>query len=156
MSSDFPLRQSTLAPGRLLQCRDAGVCDLLVILRLYAGHADRTDALVLVDDRKAAPDRQTSRIVDECRALLYPLFPSLGRLPGERSPAGLAERDFRSRGARTVQAFQQNRTAASSTMTIDTFQLFFCASALQAAIILWASADVRQCLVRISSPFPSV
>jgi hypothetical protein len=38
-------------------------------------------------------------------------------------------------------------------MAIDTFQLFFSASALQAAIILWASPDVRQGLVRMSSPY---
>src|SRR5882757_7504351 len=45
-----------------------------------------------------------------------------------------------------------NGTPASSTMTIATFQPFFSASTLQAAIILWASAVVRQGLVRMQSP----
>src|SRR3989442_278092 len=43
-------------------------------------------------------------------------------------------------------------TPASSTIAIDTFHLFFSASALQAAIILWASSVVRQGLVRMWSP----
>ena len=44
---------------------------------------------------------------------------------------------------------------ASSTIAIDTFHLFFSASALQAAIIFCASAEVRQGLVRMSSPCAS-
>src|SRR5438034_10033939 len=43
-------------------------------------------------------------------------------------------------------------TPASSTIAIDTFHLFLSASALQAAIIVWASSVVRQGLVRMSSP----
>src|SRR5436189_3792511 len=44
-------------------------------------------------------------------------------------------------------------TPASSTITIDTFHLFLSASALHAAIILWASSDVRQGFVRMTSPY---
>src|ERR1700730_14879019 len=45
---------------------------------------------------------------------------------------------------------------ASSTIAIDTFHLFFSASALQAASILWASPDVRQCayLLLVLEHFP--
>src|SRR6516162_19844 len=47
---------------------------------------------------------------------------------------------------------RRSGTPASSTITIDTFHLFLSASALQAAIILWASSDVRQGLVRMAPP----
>src|SRR5262249_35262580 len=47
---------------------------------------------------------------------------------------------------------KHKRTPASSTIAMETFQLFLSASALQAAIIVCASAEVRQGLVRMVSP----
>src|SRR4051812_43510531 len=45
-----------------------------------------------------------------------------------------------------------SRMPASSTMVTETFHLFFSASAMQAAIIVFTSAEVRHGLLRMASP----
>src|SRR5262249_60863508 len=45
-----------------------------------------------------------------------------------------------------------SRMPASSTMVTDTFHLFFAASAMQAAIMVFTSAEVRHGLFRMASP----
>src|SRR5262245_64233165 len=88
--SRFVDRRSPASPQRL----DAGLRDLLVLVRLHAGDADRADAVVLVHDRQAALDQDAGGKADEGRTLLDALLEELARPLGERRGARLAERHF--------------------------------------------------------------
>ena len=102
------------AVGRTLtQRRDAGLRDLLVLVRLHAGHADRADAFALMHDRHAALEHHARRRErHEARPLLDAVLEELARPLGERGGLRLAHRDRRRDRAGAVQAFEQQRRAA--------------------------------------------
>src|SRR5262245_21536265 len=107
--SRFVDRRSPASPQRL----DAGLGDLLVLVRLHAGHADRADAVVLVHDRQAALDQDAGGKADEGRTFLDARFEKFARPLGERGGGRLAERHF-GRDRRRAMELHNRRIAAAS------------------------------------------
>src|SRR5438445_6047106 len=96
----------------LSERRDAGLGDLLVLVRLHARYADRADAFVLMHDGQRALDEQAGREIGEGGPLLDAILPHLGRLPRERRGQRLAGRDARGDRRRAVHALERERRAA--------------------------------------------
>src|SRR4051794_21614126 len=98
---------------RSTQRVDAGLCNLLVLVRLHAGHADAADALALMNDRHAALEHHARRRErNEARPLLDAVLEELARPLGERGGLRLAHRDGRGNRAAAIQALEQQRRAA--------------------------------------------
>src|SRR5215471_12322244 len=76
----------------------------------------------------------------------------LGRLVSAEVRALPSDTSAEIGGAPSMRS-KPSRTAASSTIVTETAHLFFSASARQAAIIVFTSAEVRQGFVRIFPPF---
>src|SRR5256885_3420670 len=94
------------------QRRDARLGNLLVLVRLDAGDADRADAFVLVHDRQAALDQDAGGKGREGRPLLYPVLEEFARPLGERGGARLAPPDPGGKWRGAVHALQLQQGTA--------------------------------------------
>src|SRR5260370_25592180 len=93
----------------LSERRDAGLGDLLILVRLHARYADLPDAFVLMHDGQRPLDEQAGREIREGGPLLDAILPHLGRLPRERPGQPLAARDTRVDRPRAAHAVERRR-----------------------------------------------
>src|SRR5712692_7913006 len=100
------------ASGHSAQHRDSGVGDLLVLVRLHPGDADRADALSARHDRHSALHREHRHLEEGVAPRGDAVLPVLGRAPGHRRAAALLDRDLRVGRRGAVHALKPQQMAA--------------------------------------------